>query len=122
MTSPHSKPEQRQIESGAYLASYDGLELELPNGRVVRGKVPPLKKALHFLHLADRMGAGDKRALSEIVRTFPKAVKLEKELNELTIAEFLQVFDDFFGLRRSRDQGPKAQTPPTENSEPTSMI
>jgi hypothetical protein len=81
---------------------YNEIELTLPNGRAVVGKVLPLKKALHFLTVVEKVEQGDAMARFRLVKEFPKAVRLEKELNELTWAEFWDVVTRFF-VRRGSD-------------------
>src|SRR5437879_4441315 len=98
--------------SQGFLDGYAGIVLELPNGRKVTGKVLTLARAAHYLNLWTQKDAAGRDA---ILMEFPKEVGLEHELNELTIEEFWEVFDAFFG-RRAKPGSPlptPSPAPPT---------
>ena len=84
--------------SQGFLDGYNGIALELPNGRRVTGKVLPLARAAHYLGLWMKR-KDDPAAVATILAEFPAEVGLRDELNELTIEEFWEVFDAFFGRR-----------------------
>lgn len=99
------------------LAILGKVEVALPDGRAVHGKVLPLRRALYYWDLYEQFASGDAkqalRARTKIIQQFPKEVKLEKELNQLTLAEFWEAFAVFFGDRRSAANGrpPEAKQP-----------
>jgi hypothetical protein len=94
--------------SQGFLDGYNGIALELPNGRTVTGKVLPLARAAYYLGLFIKKDDG---ARDQIIAEFPAEVGLAAELNELTLEEFWEVFDAFFG-RRAKPGAP-APTSPT---------
>lgn len=87
----------------AVLDGYDGLKITLPNGRPVSGKVLSLPRASYYRRQVSVEGSpAERQAIEEeIIATFPKEVQLEAELNQLTLAEFWEVFWCFFGRRVS---------------------
>lgn len=97
--------------SQGFLEGYAGLQLELPNGRKVTGKVLPLKRAAYYLSLWEQR-VSDPQAKYKIFAEFPAEVGLAAELDELTIEEFWEVFNDFFGRRaKPGDPVPSNPTP-----------
>ena len=108
-----------------FFDGFAGLELPLPNGRLLRAKVLPLATAVRFLRLAEKMAtfaadgteipAEDPEARFTILAEFPQAVELLDGTsvdvwNELTIAEFWVVFWGFFGPRGKREAPPSPAT------------
>jgi hypothetical protein len=88
------------------------LEIRLPSGREVRGKVPNLKRALHYMGLLEKVSRGDMRARLKLFNEFPKEVGLERELNELTVEEFFDVVNRFFARRGSIAEIGQTTSPP----------
>lgn len=95
--------------SKATISAYAGLDLDLPNGESVTGRVPTLRRALYFLGLMERAQGGDAKASLTMVAEFPKEVGLEEALNRLTLEEFWEVVGRFFTRRRPRS--PAASSP-----------
>jgi len=96
--------------SQAFFDGYAGMEIPLPNGRTVKAKVLPLDRAAHYLRLWAKR-KDDPEVPYTILAEFPKEVNLVAECNELTTAEFWDVFDSFFDRRVKRDGPTPAPTP-----------
>lgn len=92
------------------------IELTLPNGRQVRGKVPTLKQQLEVMALCEDIACGKRGAQMKLVMQFPKLVNLEEELNQLTFEEFFDVVNRFFG-RRGSGNGKTEQTETSPKSD-----
>lgn len=92
------------------------IHLTLPNGREVVGRVPTLREQLQVMNLMEDVARGKFKARFKLVEWFPKLVGLQSELNELTIEEFFDVVNRFFG-RRGSGNGKLEQTgePPDLN-------
>lgn len=104
-----------------FFDGYAGMELEFPTGEIVKVKPLSLERAAHWLRLWERhTGAKDRpsdpEAKYEIFRDFPKEVGLEAQFARLTLEEFWDVFDCFFGRRKTRPPSvptPAVTTPPS---------
>src|SRR5690242_14465672 len=120
------------MSENLFLAAYDGVDLTLPDGRVVRAKPMRLKESARFLELtkiADvRVPAATaenaeerRRILAEadaaaiaIVRDFPAAIGLEAELDGLHPTQLFPVLRSFFsgaGLQRKTPATETTQSP-----------
>ena len=92
------------------LAYLGKVPVTLPDGTLVHGKVLTLKRALEYGELYEAQLTGDAKARMTIAQEFPAEVGLEDELNQLTMEEFWEVFNCFFGKREF----------PTTNGQPSS--
>lgn len=93
----------------AFFESYDALELELPDGSMVRCKPLTLRQAAQVIRLLQRAEQGDAGALHELMTEFPRMVGAEDEMDVLLPTELPDVIARFLALRRS----PRPATPRT---------
>jgi hypothetical protein len=100
-----------RVMSQGFLDGYNGIALELPNGRKVTGKVLPLARAAYYLGLWMQRKT-EPTVVHTILAEFPAEVGLAKELDELTIEEFWEVFDIFFGRRATPGAPPPISPTP----------
>lgn len=96
---------------------FNEINLTLPSGREVTGKVPPLKRAFYFLGLLDLTKNGNNKASLELLDKFPAEVGLETELNELTVEEFFDVVHVFFARRGSVAETEQTESPAENDQE-----
>ena len=89
---------------------FNDIELTLPNGREVVGKVPTLKRAYYFMDLLHRSSNGDQKATTKLLDEFPREVELEEELNQIRLQEFYDVVNRFFVRRGSGNGASPEQT------------
>ena len=107
-------------ESEATYQSFDGVELEVPEGpidvpmegsRVVRCRPLKVAEAVRFVRLMERAQGGDGQALLRVCVEFPQAVGIQDV--ELTVPELLEVVRNFCRSRRTGPGGTMARTGPT---------
>ena len=106
-------------ESEATYQSFDGVELEVPEGpidvpmegsRVVRCRPLKVGEAVQFLRLLDRAQQGDGDAFMRLCDEFPAAVGIEDV--ELTVSELFDVIRRFCRSRRTGPGGTTIRTGP----------
>ncbi|HEX7050174.1 MAG TPA: hypothetical protein VF188_08245 [Longimicrobiales bacterium] len=90
----------------AFIDGYGGIELELPNGRVLRRPAPALAEGARLLRTLMLAEAGDGLALLQVIEQFPAAIDAEKELEGLTPAEVVEVARRFLSHRRDPLRSP----------------
>lgn len=63
----------------ATFEAFDGVEIRLLNGRVVRSSALTVAEAVHYLRLIERVDADDLTAVTEFVAEFPQRVGIQDE-------------------------------------------
>lgn len=102
----------------AFFDAYDGIEIELPNGKTLRRPALTLRESVHFLKALMAAQAGNAASFFEIVEKFPAAIDAEKELDDLTPAEVFDVASRFLLHRRTPPSRSPAATETERSSTP----
>lgn len=90
----------------AFFDAYDGIEIELPNGKRLRRPALKLSEGVHFLKALVAAQAGNAASFFEILEKFPAAIHAEDELEGLSPAEVFDVATRFLLHRRTPSRSP----------------
>src|SRR5258708_474875 len=111
------------MSAKSFFDGYAGMEIELESGQIVKAKALPLATAVKYVRLWKQAAAGtaeEKEAIRyQIVADFPAEAGIAAET--LTLEEFWDVFDCFFGRRLKRG-APEAQDQPPQPPQPPAPL
>lgn len=94
----------------AFLEGYGGIEIELPNGKMLRRPAPTLAEGVFLLKALMMAEAGDPLATITVLEKFPDAIGVTDEFDGLTPAEVFEVARRFLAHRRTRLADPATET------------
>jgi len=94
--------------SRATFEAFDGVDVELPDGRTVLCRVLTIREAVRFLRLLAKSGEGDADAQLRFLEEFPAAIGLGEE--RLTPFEIFELAQPFFWASRRRSPTTPAGT------------
>ena len=85
------------MSSSKFIEGFAGVELELPDGTIIKAQAPTLADAARCMKLFGDVASGEADAVLELMELFPRAISAPDLLEaRLLPTEFIQVVDRFF--------------------------